>query len=80
MMKQITIREAITEADVAVFWEQLYAHFRRDIFPDPTVRISITFWVRNTGQVSKSSTTAPKIGAITCSSIGTDRTSVLPCL
>lgn len=35
MMKQITIREAITEADVAVFWEQLYAHFRRDIFPDP---------------------------------------------
>lgn len=35
MKKQITIREAITENDVATFWEQLRIYFKRDIFPDP---------------------------------------------
>lgn len=35
MKNQITIREAITEADIAVFWEQLHTYHMRDIFPDP---------------------------------------------
>ena len=35
MENQITIREAVTENDIAIFWEQLYAYFKRDIFPDP---------------------------------------------
>lgn len=35
MENQITIREAITETDVAAFWEQLRIYFKRDIFPDP---------------------------------------------
>ena len=35
MENQITIREAITEQDIAVFWEQLHSYHRRDIFaPD----------------------------------------------
>lgn len=33
MENQITIREAITESDVAFFWEQLHAYHKRDIFP-----------------------------------------------
>ena len=32
MKNQVTIREAVTENDVAIFWEQLYAYFRRDMF------------------------------------------------
>lgn len=35
MNRQITIREAITEQDVSIFWEQLRAYQKRDIFPDP---------------------------------------------
>ncbi len=35
MKNQITIREAISEADTAVFWEQLHTYHKRDIFPDP---------------------------------------------
>ena len=35
MKHQITIREAIAETDVAVFWEQLHIYHQRDIFPDP---------------------------------------------
>ena len=35
MENQITIREAITETDVAVFWEQLHIYHKRDIFPEP---------------------------------------------
>ena len=35
MENQITIREAITETDVAAFWEQLHTYHKRDIFPDP---------------------------------------------
>ena len=35
MKNQITIREAITEADIAAFWEQLHTYHMRDIFPDP---------------------------------------------
>lgn len=35
MENQITIREAITETDVALFWEQLHIYYKRDIFPDP---------------------------------------------
>jgi GNAT superfamily N-acetyltransferase len=34
MENQITIREAVTENDVAAFWEQLHAYHKRDIFPD----------------------------------------------
>ena len=34
MKNQITIREAVTENDVAAFWEQLHAYHKRDIFPD----------------------------------------------
>ena len=32
---QIRIREAVTDSDTAAFWEQLYAYFKRDIFPEP---------------------------------------------
>ena len=35
MENQITIREAITETDVAAFWEQLHIYHKRDIFPNP---------------------------------------------
>lgn len=35
MKHEITIGEAVTESDVAAFWEQLHAYYRRDIFPDP---------------------------------------------
>ncbi len=35
MKHHITIREAITENDMAVFWEQLHIYHQRDIFPDP---------------------------------------------
>lgn len=35
MENQITIQEAITEADSAAFWEQLRIYQKRDIFPDP---------------------------------------------
>ena len=34
MENRITIREAITENDVASFWKQLCAYYRGDIFPD----------------------------------------------
>lgn len=34
MENQITIREAVTETDVALFWEQLYIYYKRDMFPD----------------------------------------------
>ena len=34
MKKQITIREAVTENDVAAFWERLHAYHKRDIFSD----------------------------------------------
>lgn len=33
MNNQITIREAVTENDVAAFWEQLHAYYKRDMFP-----------------------------------------------
>ncbi len=35
MENQITIHEALTETDVALFWEQLRIYQMRDIFPDP---------------------------------------------
>lgn len=35
MDNQIIIREAVTEADIEVFWAQLYAYYRRDILSDP---------------------------------------------
>lgn len=34
MENPITIREASTEHDAAVFWEQLHAYYKRDIFPE----------------------------------------------
>ena len=36
MKHEITIGEAVTEVEIAAFWEQLRAYYRRDIFPDPT--------------------------------------------
>ena len=35
MKNLITIREAVTENDIALFWEQLYNYYKRDMFPDP---------------------------------------------
>ena len=35
MENQISIRETVTEYDVAVFWEQLHIYHKRDIFPNP---------------------------------------------
>ena len=35
MKSQITIREAVMEQDIAVFWQQLRIYFIRDIFPNP---------------------------------------------
>lgn len=35
MDSKITIRELSAPNDVARFWEELYAYFRRDLFPDP---------------------------------------------
>ena len=35
MKNQITIREAVTEQDIAVFWQQLRTYYIRDIFPNP---------------------------------------------
>ncbi len=35
MENPITIREAITDKDVALFWEQLHIYHKRDIFPNP---------------------------------------------
>lgn len=35
MKHEITIGEAVTEVEIAAFWEQLRAYYRRDIFPDP---------------------------------------------
>ena len=35
MENQITIREAVTETDVAAFWEQLHIYNKRDMFLDP---------------------------------------------
>ena len=35
MENQITIREAVTEYDVATFWDQLHNYHKRDIFPSP---------------------------------------------
>ena len=32
MQHQITIREAVADADIARFWEQLYRYYARDIF------------------------------------------------
>lgn len=34
MENQITVREAVTENDAALFWEQLRIYYKRDIFPD----------------------------------------------
>ena len=35
MKKPITVREAITENEFALFWEQLQTYYKRDMFPDP---------------------------------------------
>ena len=35
MENQITIREAITENEVMLFWEQLHTYYKWDMFPDP---------------------------------------------
>ena len=43
MENRITIREAVTENDVAAFWEQLHAYHKRDIFPTPMTTNLNTF-------------------------------------
>ena len=35
MGNQITVRELTAPEDIARFWEELYAYFRRDVMPDP---------------------------------------------
>ena len=35
MENPISIREAVTENDIMLFWEQLYIYYKRDMFPDP---------------------------------------------
>ncbi len=35
MESKILIRDAITDKETALFWEQLCTYFVRDIFPDP---------------------------------------------
>lgn len=35
MENKITIREAVTDSDAALFWEQLRIYQKRDLFPDP---------------------------------------------
>lgn len=35
MENQITVREAVTAQDAALFWDQLHTYHRRDIFPNP---------------------------------------------
>ena len=37
MENPITIREAVTEDEIAYFWEQLYLYFKRDIFADKPI-------------------------------------------
>ena len=32
MENRITVREAVTEIEIAAFWEQLYNYYKRDIF------------------------------------------------
>lgn len=34
MENEIMIREAVAEADIAAFWEQLHSYFKWDIFTD----------------------------------------------
>lgn len=59
MKNQITIREAITEADIAVFWGQLHTYHMRDIFPDPEDEKRKLFWtIANTVRRSSACTTA----------------------
>lgn len=35
MENRIIIREAVAQTDIALFWEELHAYHKRDIFPDP---------------------------------------------
>ena len=35
MKDEITIREDVTKQEIAFFWAQLRAYFKRDVFPDP---------------------------------------------
>lgn len=46
MENQIIIREAVTEKDVTLFWEQLHIYFKRDIFPDPNAE-EISYFLGN---------------------------------
>lgn len=75
MKNQITIREAVTEQDIAVFWQQLRIYFIRDIFPNPEDEDREYFLsVPNTGRICKRYMIGRRIAAITCSSIGMAKT------
>lgn len=43
MKNQIIIREAISEADTAAFWEQLHSYHDRDIFLTRRTKASSIF-------------------------------------
>lgn len=80
MENQITIREALTRADITIFWEQLHTYFKRDIFPDPEDEDREYFLSDTEYRTQyRSSTTGRRIDAATCFSAGTGRTSALPC-
>ena len=67
MENQITIREAITETDVAAFWEQLHTYHKRDIFPNPEDDIENTsLTMSNIVRIFRRFTTDRRIDASTC--------------
>ena len=47
MQHQITIREAVADADIARFWEQLYRYYARDILQKRAVVSGNTSSARN---------------------------------
>lgn len=79
MENQITIREATTETDAALFWEQLHIYHQRDIFPHPSTEDRDYFFGDEYRPRYRNSTTDLRIGAAICSFSGTGRTSALPC-
>ena len=81
MKNQITIREAVIEADIAAFWNQLHTYHKRDIFPDPEDEGLKHFLsdAEYRAQISSTFTTDRRTIAITCFFIGTGRTSASHC-
>lgn len=80
MKNQITIREAVIEADIAAFWNQLHTYHKRDIFPDPEDEGLKHFLsdAEYRAQI-ESFTTDRRTIAITCFFIGPGKTSASHC-